>query len=189
MHHSYLILHHRFMHKMPPVVIVHHFFYYPEAGVNPQAEAGGDAPFARVALCRIRIGLVTHKVATSDDVVNRTNYFDVRIEVDAAILMQNPEAGIVAHEGILLHGVCLCRIRNDINIEVILIPLFYLIIRQILLPRSNALLRQFGQRIASEPAVMYNLWYHFTLFFKTNQLRKKSPISPSIPATYCISAT
>ena len=54
--------------------------------------------------------------------------------------------------------------RFDINIEVILIPLFYLIIRQVLLPRSNALLCQFGQRVASEPAVMYYLRYHtFTI--------------------------
>ena len=174
---------------MLSIVIVHHFFYYPEAGVYPQAEAGGDAPFVRVALCKIRIGLESHKVATSYDVVNWSYHLNVRIEVDTAILMQNPETGIVAHEGILLHGIRLCRIRNDVNIEVILIPLFYLIIRQILLPRSNALLRQFGQRIASEPAVMYNLWYHFTLFFKTNQLRKKSPLSPSISATYCFSAT
>ena len=163
MHHGYLVSHISFAYKMLVFIVVEHFLYDIEAGGYPQAEAGVDARVARVALCRIRIGLETHKVAPSYDVVNRSYHLDVRIEIDAAILMQNPETGIVAHESVLLLSVRLCRIRNDINIEVILIPLLYLIIRQVLLPRIDALLCQFWQRIASEPAVMYNLWYHFNL--------------------------
>lgn len=164
MHHGYLVSHISFAYKMLVFIIVEHFLYEASTWGYPQAEAGVDARVARVALCRIRIGLESHKVATSYDVVNRSYHLNVRIEVDAAIFMQNPEASIVAHESILLHGIRLSRIRNDVNIKVILIPLFYLIIRQVLLPRSNALLRQFGQRIASEPAVMYNFWYHIRLF-------------------------
>ena len=104
--------------------------------------------------------LTPHKGSFGDDVVHVLDHLHVGVEIEAAVLIEYPEAGIVAHEGILLRLVCLSGIGNDVHIEVVLVPLLYLIVGKILPPRRYALLRQLRQRVATEPAVMYYFGYH-----------------------------
>ena len=77
-------------------------------------------------------------------------------------MIQNPEAGIVAYEGIFLGFVCLLGIGYYVNIEVVFVPFFYFIIRQELAPTINTFFCRFGQWVTTEPAVMNNFGYHKT---------------------------
>lgn len=98
------------------------------------------------------------------DIIYRAYHLYIRVEVNTTVFIQYPEAGIVANESIFLLCIRLCRIRNDIDIEVVFILFLYLIVRQKLLPRSDARLRQFRQRVTAKPTVMYYLRYHtFTI--------------------------
>lgn len=152
--------------KVPPLVAVEHLPDEAEAGGHPQAEAGVDSlrrhsPRAlRGRGLVLAVGLAAHEVAAGDDVVHRAYHFHVGVEVDAAMLVQDPEAGVVAHEGILPLRVGLGRVGDGVHVEVVLVPLPYLIVRQVSPPRGDAPARQLRERRAPEPAVMDYLGYH-----------------------------
>ena len=140
-HHSYLISHDSFMHKMLTFIIIKHLFDNAEAWGHPHAEAWVDARFARICLqLRFGVSFKSHKVSLRDNIINRSNHLHVCIKVNSTIFIKHPKSSIITHKGIFLRLICLSSIRNDIHIKIILIPLLYFIIWQILLPRSNALL-------------------------------------------------
>ena len=55
--------------------------------------------------------------------------------------MQDFETGIVTHKGVFLGRIGLRGVRDAVYIKIILVPLYDFIIRQILPPRGDALLR------------------------------------------------
>ncbi len=153
--------------KVSPFVAVEHFLDEAEAGNHPQAEAGVDglrrhSPRALHGRGLVlAVGLAAHEVAAGDDVVHRADHLHIGVEVDAAMLVKDPEAGVVAHEGILPLRVGLGRVGDGVHVEVVFVPFPYLIAGQVSPPRGDAPLRQLRERRAPEPAVMDYLGYHF----------------------------
>lgn len=118
----------------------------------------------------IGIYFETHERSASDNIIHRADDLDVGVEIDAAMFIEDFEPCVVADEGIFAGLVCLCRIWNGVNVEVILIPFYDFIAGKELSPRRDALLRRFRQRIAPEPAVMYLFW-DLHLFIDCLQLK------------------
>lgn len=143
--------------EMQRSIEVKQFAIEAEAGVYPQAEAGSYGS------CRSSRGVAfaSHERAAGDDVVQRADDFHVRVEVQPAVLVEYLEARVVRHEGILPSLVRLPCVRDGVHVEVVFVPLPYLIVRQELPPRLDALHRQRRQRVPTEPAVMNHLGYHF----------------------------
>ena len=142
--------------EMQRGVKVEQFAVQAEAGVYPQAEAGSYG-WSRSSR---GIAFAAHERAAGDDVVQRTDNFHVRVEVKPAVFVEYLEARVVRHKGILPGFVSLPRIGNGVHVEVVLVPFPYLIVRQELPPRLDALHGQLGQRAPTEPAVMNDFWNH-----------------------------
>ena len=135
---------------------VEQFAVQAEAGVYPQAKAGSYG-WSRSSR---GVAFTAHERAAGDDVVQRADDLHVRVEVKPAVLVEYLEARVVRHESILPGLVGLPRIGNSIHVEIILVPLPYLIVGQELPPRLDALHRQRRQRVPTEPAIMNHLGYH-----------------------------
>lgn len=118
----------------------------------------------------IGIYFETHERSASDNIIHRADDFDVGVEIDAAMFIEDFEPCVVADEGIFAGLVCLYRIWNGVNVEVVLVPFYDFIAGKELSPRRDALLRRFRQRIAPEPAVMY-LFGDLHLFIDCLQLK------------------
>ena len=80
-----------------------------------------------------------------------TDDLHIRVEVKATVLIEYLEARIVRDKSILPGLVSLADVRNGVHVEVILVPLPYLIVGQELPPRLDALHRQRRQRVPPEP--------------------------------------
>ena len=76
------------------------------------------------------------------------------------MMVQDPQPGVVADVCIQSQTISLGSVWDAMNIEVILVPSHNLTVRHALSPRSNAPLGQLGQRLASEPAIVYDTRYH-----------------------------
>jgi hypothetical protein len=85
------------------------------------------------------------------------------------MMIQNIEPCIITHKSILPGFISLLGIGDDVYIEIIFVPLFYLITGKELLPRLNALHCKRRKRISSEPTIMNNFRYHsITIPFTIN---------------------
>ena len=142
--------------EMQRGIQVEQFAVQAEAGVYPQAKAGS---YGRSRSSR-GVAFAAHEGAAGDDVVQRADDLHVRVEVQATVFVEYFEARVVRHEGILPSLVRLPRIGNLVHVKIILVPLPYLIVRQELPPRLDALHRQRRQWITPKPAVMNHLGYH-----------------------------
>ena len=87
-----------------------------------------------VVLRNTFLTLESHVHSVGQDVVHRTYHLHVRIEIDATIMVENPESCIVAHVGILLQPIGFCYIWCLIDVEVALVPFFNLVVWKELLP-------------------------------------------------------
>ena len=78
--------------------------------------------------------LDAHEWAAPDDVVHGSNDLDIGVEVEATVVIEYPHAGVVADEGPLAGLIGLCGIGYDIDIEVLLVPLFDFVVGEELAP-------------------------------------------------------
>ena len=88
-----------------------------EASRRAQAQAGGHNA-AAAGVMPVLPGLAAHEGAALDDVVKRGDELDVGIEVEAALAIQDAEAGVVAHKGVFLEAVGLAGVGNAGHVEV-----------------------------------------------------------------------
>lgn len=132
--------------EVPSLVAVKQLFHQTESRDHPKAEArinrrsGGTVAYssrtAGMAVARLRlwVGLHAHERTASDDVVKRTNDLHIGVEIQSAILVQYPKAGIIRDESIFSCSVGLTGVWDDVDIEITLVPTFDFIVRQILPP-------------------------------------------------------
>lgn len=92
--------------------------------------------------------------------VDRLDHLDVGVEIDPAMMHQNPGSGHIRDEGPSPGLVRLRDIRVAVNVEVALVPLLDLIIGAEFLPTLDITPCGFRQGIAAEPAIMYDFRNH-----------------------------
>ena len=108
-------------------VEVYYFFIERMSGGCAYAESGGHSD-AYVTFFK------AHEGAGGCDVVHRADYLHVGVEVQASVLIEDFEAGVVADECVFTYGICLGGVGDGVDIEVILVPLHYLIVGEIFVP-------------------------------------------------------
>ncbi len=81
--------------------------------------------------------LKTHKWASCQHVVHRSDYFNICIEIHPAVFAQYPKTGIVADKSILSRSIRVSRIGQYVDIKIIFVPFLNLIVRKIILPALN----------------------------------------------------
>ena len=140
-----------------------------------QAEAGGAF-----------IGyFAAHKCAIRDDIAHILYYFNIRIEIQASIVIQNPKASIITNKRPFLRLIRFSNIFTAIQIKIVFIPLFDFIIRKILFPATDTFNSNFRQRISAKPTIMYNLWNHIVLTsFFTSELSRNSIVPKNNSAKF-----
>ena len=86
---------------------------------------------------------------------------NVGIQIDTAVFIDDLQSGIVRYKSPLFVRISCGRIRNAVNIEIVLIPFDDFIIRTEFLPACDALLDNFRFGITAKSAVVNLLGYHF----------------------------
>ena len=129
-----------------------------------------------------------HKISCRNDIVHIVNGLHIRIEIDPSIMIQNPKSGIVTDKSIFAGSISLPCVGNSIYIKIALIPTLDLIVRKILLPRSNALLSTFRKWFTTKPAIMYNFRNHLITgkCLYSSECRKRTA---SLIALYLMAST
>ena len=128
--------------------------------------------------CDIGVGAVlaflsSQKRAFRNDAVDVWGYYlHICVEVDATMVVKNPNAGIIAYESVFLEPIrffCVCR---DVDVEVVFVPFFYFIVGKIFFPLLDALLCQFREGRMSKPTIMNNFRNHRLMWVICNLLTK-----------------
>ena len=119
-------------------------------GLNAE---GGD-------LESLAVLLPADHVAQMEEGVERAEHLDVAVEIDAAIVVEGVEAYEVGGKGIALGAEGLVDPERLSLGESLAVPEHELIVGQVLLPRVDATLDVFWERVAAEPAVVDDFWYH-----------------------------
>ena len=162
------------------------------------AHAGAGIHQQRAAVGCWRTVLHADKALILQQLVQRAHQLHVRIQIDAAVLVQHCQPRIVRHKGIFLCLVGLLCVAILADIKVLLVPFDDLVIRAVFFPAFHtfAVLRADGS--AAEPAIMDDLGdahdcssffsanspVFTTLFYKSPHFVVKFPrrILPRIPA-------
>ena len=78
--------------------------------------------------------LKAHEGSAGYDVVHRADYLDIGVKVDAAVAVENHEAGVVADEGPFAHSGCLAGEGYGVDVEIAFIPASDFPIREVTFP-------------------------------------------------------
>ncbi|EXY77647.1 hypothetical protein M084_4636 [Bacteroides fragilis str. 3988 T1] len=95
------------------------------------------------------------------DVIHALYHLNIRIKVNAAMLVKNLQPGIVTYVCKLLHIISLAAERDAMNVIVVLVPFSDFVVRKKLFPTIDISLIFGRYRISSKPAVMDNFRYRF----------------------------
>ena len=162
------------------------------------AHAGAGIHQQRAAVGCWRTVLHADKALVLQQFVQRAHQLHVRVQIDAAVLIQHCQPHIVRHKGIFLCFVGLLRVAVLADLKVLLVPFDDLVIRAVFFPAFDTFpaLRVDGP--AAEPAVVDDLGdahacfscfvasalLSTTLFYKRPCFLVKFPrrILPRIPA-------
>ena len=144
-------------HKVDTGIVIHHLLVDLMARFYSDAQARRHH---RVRLTWNAIHFDAHEGASLDNIIHRLDDLDIGVEINAAMMVENPEAGIVAHKRVFPGLIGLGCIWNAVDIEVVLVPLLDLVIRKELALTLDALDGAPRQRIAAKPAIMYRLRNH-----------------------------
>ena len=99
----------------------------------------------------------SQKITARHDIIHISDDLHISIEIDASVMIQNPESGIVADESIFAGSISLTSVRDCIYIKIAFIPASDFIFRKELLPGRDTFLCTSWERLASEPAIVYYL--------------------------------
>ena len=162
------------------------------------AHAGAGVHQQRAAVGCWHTVLHADKALVLQQLIQRAHQLHVRIQINAAVLVQHCQPRIVRYKGIFLCLVGLLCVAILADIKVLLVPFDDLVIRAVFLPAFHtfAVLRADGP--AAEPAIMDDLGdahdcssffsanspVFTTLFYKSPHFVVKFPrrILPRIPA-------
>lgn len=110
-------------------------------------------------------GLKSRHCVVLQEGVKRLDYLHIGIHINAALVIECVQAHHIRYESELAGIIRLAHVRIHIKVEVIFVPLFYLVIGAILFPRFYTFQRQFGHLATAEPAVMNYFGYHKLIYF------------------------
>lgn len=135
--------------------------------VEQFAEQGMSLPTGHQACRDLSLGLKSRYRLIPQQTVQRLYHLDVRVHVDAALVVKGIQAHDVCHESKLPRLVRFLDVWIHRQVKVVFVPLLDFVVGAVLPPRLNALHRQRRQRVPTEPAVMNHLGYH-KLFYYLN---------------------
>ena len=142
-----------------------HFADHPAARLC--AHAGAGVYQQRAAIRRRRTVLHADKALILQQLVQRTHQFHVRVQIDAAVLVQHYQPRIVRYKGIFLCRIRLLCVAILADIKVLLVPRHDLVIRAVFLPAFHTFAALRADGPVAEPAVVDDLGDahdHFSFF-------------------------
>ena len=134
---------------MLPVVVIQ-ILLCPEAALFRTHYAGGHVLFV----------FKTGEGRVPEEFVQRPEHLHVGVHIHAALIIKGIQAHHVGYKGELALGISFGRIGEKIKVEVIFIPLLYLVFRKVFFPGGDALLCQRRHLSPSKPAVVDDFGYH-----------------------------
>ena len=110
------------------------------------------------------------KALMLQQLIQRTHQFHVRIQIDAAVLVQHRQPRIVRYKGIPLCLVGLLCVAVCAEIKALLVPRHDLVVRAVFLPAFHASAAFRADGPAAEPAVVDDLGdtHDCSFFFSAN---------------------
>ena len=112
------------------------------------------------ASCYVPVILKPSKRWILQQVIKGAHRFHIRIEVDAALLLNNHQPDVIRQESVFLLLIAHPGVCVSINIEIVLVPFDNLVVRHVLSPACDALLRQLRLLAPAKPAVVDFLGDH-----------------------------
>ena len=112
--------------------------------------------------------LKTSKCRSIQQIIKAAQGLHISVEVNAAMLLHDQQTQVISQEGKLALLVTHLCVGIVVDIEVVFVPLDDLIVRHVLVPAGNALLRKPRLGASAKPAVVDFLGDHGFTFFNAD---------------------
>ena len=132
------------LYKIQCIVILQQRLHHRVALACPEPQPGGY----------LVVVLKAHKTGQFQQLVQRAHQLHVRVQIDAAVLVQHRQPRIVRYKGVFLCLVGLLCVAVCADLKILLVPLDDLVIRAVFLPAFHTFPVLRADSPAAEPAVM-----------------------------------